>query len=131
MKKIFLLFALSLVLFSCKNSEEKNSEDTASEVLGPVQVYRGEFIYMADAAVLKGSDFIYGVKMDDMAAKLGEQVKPVKKEEFDMVEVTVKGALSPKPQGQEGWDHILTITEIIKVSNTPAQADVKIEEKKS
>ena len=137
MKKIILLFTLSIFVFACKNSEEKTVESNTPETEeAPAKylqnkMYKGEFIYMADAAVLKGDTYIFGVKMDEMAAKLGERVASVKKEEFDMVPVIVKGTVAPKEEGQEGWDQVLTITEILEVSSTPAKVDVKIEDKKN
>ncbi len=66
-----------------------------------------------------------------MAEELAKRVKPVKRDEFDMVPVVVKGTLKNKEEGEEGWNEILTITEIVSVSDTPSEADVKIEEKKS
>jgi len=134
MKKIFLLFMLSIIVFSCKNSEEKTIDTVApetEEVFLHNKMYKGEFIYMADAAVLKGDTYIFGVKMDEMAAKLGERVALIKNDEFDMVPVIVKGTVAPKEKDQEGWDQILTITEILEVSSAPAKADVKIEDKKN
>jgi hypothetical protein len=137
MKKLFFLFTLSIIVFACKNSEEKSVESAAPETEETTakylqnKLYKGEFIYMADGAVLKGDTYIFGVKMDEMAAKLGERVAPIKKEEFDMVPVIVKGTVAPKEEGQEGWDQVLTITEILEVSPTPAKADVKIEDKKN
>ncbi|GAB5398606.1 MAG: hypothetical protein Aureis2KO_01910 [Aureisphaera sp.] len=135
MKKTLLLltFALATVLFSCKNSEEKSAaqEDTPKLLENEYSMYSGEFIYLADGAVLKGNNFIYGVTLDEMAEELSKRVAPAKKEEFDMVPVVVKGILSKKPEGEEGWEDILTIKEIVTVSDTPAKADIKIEEKKS
>tara|TARA_R110002049_G_scaffold63924_2_gene169398 strand:+ start:2781 stop:3155 length:375 start_codon:yes stop_codon:yes gene_type:complete len=124
MKRIVLLFIVfATVTFSCKEKEtERVSNDPE---------YAGEFIYTADAAVLKGSNFIYGVALDEMAEELAKRVKPVKRDEFDMVPVVVKGTLKNKEEGEEGWNEILTITEIVSVSDTPSEADVKIEEKKS
>tara|TARA_R110002072_G_scaffold85225_1_gene192978 strand:- start:58415 stop:58789 length:375 start_codon:yes stop_codon:yes gene_type:complete len=124
MKRIVLLFIVfATVTFSCKEKEtERVSKDPE---------YAGEFIYTADAAVLKGSNFIYGVALDEMAEELAKRVKPVKRDEFDMVPVVVKGTLKNKEEGEEGWNEILTITEIVSVSDTPSEADVKIEEKKS
>tara|TARA_R110002124_G_scaffold120895_7_gene279142 strand:+ start:54826 stop:55200 length:375 start_codon:yes stop_codon:yes gene_type:complete len=124
MKRIVLLFIVfATVPFSCKEKEtERVSNDPE---------YAGEFIYTADAAVLKGSNFIYGVALDEMAEELAKRVKPVKRDEFDMVPVVVKGTLKNKEEGEEGWNEILTITEIVSVSDTPSEADVKIEEKKS
>lgn len=132
MKNIFFASILMLAFISCKNAEENKVEEITVEApAAEVKQYRGEFIYMADAAVLKGEKFIYAVAMNDIAAQLAEQVKPIKEDEFDMVPVIVKGTLAPKPAGQEGWDEILTITEILHVSKTPAKPDVKLEEKKN
>jgi hypothetical protein len=67
--------------------------------------------------------------MEDLAAK----VAPVKTEDFDMVPVKVKGTLGPNPLFEktgEGWEQMLTITEIVEVGTAPAKADIKIEEKK-
>ena len=136
MKKLLVILTLSIVLFSCKNSEEKTTvnnpevEITENNNATKDVLYKGDFIYIADAAVLKGSNFIYGVTLDDMATELAKQVKPVQETEFDMVEVIVKGTISPKPEGQEGWDEIITIKEIVKVSSTPSKIDIKLEDTK-
>ena len=73
----------------------------------------GDFIFLEDAAVLKGDKFIYGVTIDDLSKQLADKVKASKSSDFDMVPVAVKGNVSQKPEGQEGWDEILTITEIV------------------
>jgi len=127
MKKIVLLAVISLLVFSCKNTEE--TKETTTENQNLIE-YKGEFIFTDNAAVLKGSDFIYGVAMDDMAKELAKKVAPIKRDEFDMVPVIVKGTVANKEAGQEGWDEILTILEIVSVSDTPSEADIKIEEKK-
>lgn len=132
----FLLLLFSLTLVGCKNnSNEQTPENQINNdpVLADqgANTFKGEFIYIADGAVLKGTNFIYGVALNDKAEELAQRVAPVKKEDFDMVPVVVKGTLSKKPAGQEGWDEILTITEIVGVSDKPAEADIKIEDKKS
>ena len=94
-------------------------------------MYQGEFIYLEDAAVLKGRNFIYGVTLDEKAKELADQVAPVKNEDFDMVAVVVKGVVSKNPNLKaegEGWEEVITIKEIIAVSDKPAEADIKIEE---
>ena len=136
MKKIFLLFILSAIIVSCKNSEEKKAEESTSETEERTtylkdKIYKGEFIYLVDAAVFKGVNYIFGVELNEKAAELAERVKPIKNDEFDMVFVVVKGTVAPKPKDQEGWDQILTITEILEVSDTPAEVDVRIQENKS
>ncbi len=133
MKKILLLLVLMIAIVSCKNSETKEEEQITSEteIETSNQTFRAEFLYIADAAVLKGDNFIYGVTIDKMMHKLADQVKPIKKDEFDMVPVIVTGILSKKAEGAEGWDDIVTIKEILHVSDKPSKADIKIDEKKS
>ena len=144
MKKLALLLTLALVLVACK-SDNKESESVQTEtetqansalrlknnVNDGTKQIKGEFIYVEDGAVLKGSNFIYGVELNDLAEELKNRVEPVKKDVYDMVPVTVRGRVSTKKEGADGWDEIVTITEILNVSNTPAEADIKIEDKKN
>jgi hypothetical protein len=118
MKKVFVLLSAILVLGSCKNNEESSLE---------FQEISADFIYLEDAAVLKGSDFIYGVKIDDMAKELAERIEPIKVDEFDMVPVVVKGVINKKEENEEGWEEVFTIKEIVSVSDSPSQPDVKLE----
>jgi len=139
-KTIFLLtIALSTVLISCKNSEEKKdtveNDPNVTEQVENSPLFRGEFIYLKEenAAVLKGTDYIYGVVIDDMALALANQVNAVKKDPLDMVPVIVRGVVKKNPDLKEAgqaWDEVITINEIINVSDKPAEADIKIEETK-
>ena len=139
MKKILYVFMLAALLTSCKNSEESKTdgaeeitENSNQNIDDKMPVYRGEFIYTAGAAVLKGVDFIYAVRLDSMANVLASRVEPVKKEEYDMVPVVVQGTVGPNPalsEGKEVWNEMIAIKNIISVSKSPSQADVKIEEK--
>ena len=137
MKKIFLLLVLTVVIASCKKTEEKQSEkvdatvDAVIENVENIKQYSGEFLYIANAAVLKGQDFIYGVTIDEMTQKLADQVEPIKNDPYDMVPVIIKGIVKSKAIGAQGWDEIITIKEILIVSPTPVKADIKFEEKKS
>ena len=132
MKKIILITLISIISFSCKKDIATNQEKESKIELDSSEekVYRGDFIFLKDAAVLKGDKFIYGVTIDDLSKQLADKVKLVKSSDFDMVPVAVKGNVSQKPEGQEGWDEILTITEIVVVGSKPSKIDVKIEEKK-
>lgn len=134
MKKITFLIAVLVLTFSCKNTEQKTEETivepAVKEITETDKMYQGEFIVVDNAAVFKGNDYIYGVTLNDLAKDLAKQVEAVKKEAYDMVPVVVKGNLSKKEADQEGWEDILTITEIVKVSDTPSEADIKIEAKK-
>ena len=132
MKKIILITFLSIVSFSCKEEIKTSKEKESKVALNSAEenLYRGDFIFLKDAAVLKGDNFIYGVSIDELSKQLAERVKEVKVSDFDMVPVAVKGKIYQKQEGQEGWDEILTITEIVLVGNSPSKIDVKIEEKK-
>ena len=136
MKKILFFILISIITFSCKKNTEKSSKkvdksDTSDEIDNPKdKIYSGDFIYLGDAAVLKGNKFIYGVTLDEMATELADKVKSVKESDFDMVPVAVKGSINRKPEGVEGWDEIITITEIVLVGSKPSKIDIKLEEKK-
>jgi hypothetical protein len=139
MKKMFLLIVLSIGIISCKNTEEKQAEGVATSVVDEASIatgetldnHRGDFLFMEDAAVLKGDNFIYGVTINKMSKELAKQVESIKEDEFTMVPVFVRGFVKTKPIGADGWDEILTITEILNVSLIPAKEDIKIEEKNS
>ncbi len=134
MKRTLLLLLFSTLLFSCNNKKtEKEDSEIENTVIDStlVQTYQGEFIFTPEASVFKGNSFVYGVKMNDLAKELGTKVGAIKKGDYDMVPVVVRGEVTPKPEGTEGWDEILTITEIINVSDTPTKADVELKANKS
>lgn len=121
MKKIFYLLLLPLAFVACKNGETKIDCENC-------ETFTGDFLYLTDAAILKGDNFIYGVKLDNQAKALAEKVAPIKIEDHDMVQVTVKGILSQKPEGQEGWDEILSIKEITTIADKVSEADILIQQ---
>ena len=123
MKKIIILIALFIGVSACKNEQKTTLVTTENSNLA---VYKGEFIFTDGAAVLKGSDFIYGVVVDDKMKELADKVAPAKKDPYDMVAVIVTGTLAPGPKDVEAWDEFLTIIDIVQVCAKPAKADVKI-----
>ena len=137
MKKIFLLLFLSATMISCNNTKKetkKESEEKVASVANEnVKTYRGEFIYTDDAAVLKGNTFIYGVTIDDKSQELADKVSKIKKDAYDMVPVIVTGEVKPNPkaESEEVWEEVITIKEILYVSDKPAKTQIEIEEKKS
>ncbi len=130
MKKIVLLLMLTTVVFSCKNSEEKTTETTeiAAQTPENIKAYKGDFIDSDGALVLMGTNFIYGVKRNDRANQLSQQVAKVKKNDFDMVGVVVRGTISKNTDSDSEWDEVITITEIMRVNDKPSEADIKFEE---
>ncbi|MFD2915197.1 hypothetical protein [Psychroserpens luteus] len=140
MKKIIALIMIFTVVLSCKedkktdvevtqDSESIVAEDgkTMKQSDGLIAV-QGDFIYYADAAVLKTPTKMYGVVINEEMQDLQEQVKAFKKEDTDMVPVTVRGRMFKKDPSEEGWEDRIEIKEILKVSppNPEANDVIKI-----
>ncbi|MGO3706249.1 MAG: hypothetical protein ACTJGD_00290 [Mesonia hippocampi] len=134
MKKILVtLMVFSAVLTACKNETktaeaQKEAKSAIANEKEKTQILKGEFLYMADAAVLKGDDFIYGVVLDSMVMKLSKKIAPFKKDDYDMVPVIVRGIIKPNPE-EEGWDEVLEIKEILNVSKPDETNLIKLEAK--
>ena len=117
MKKNFFAILAAILLFTgC-------GEDTSSENVDPTPVaakdtiptIEGEFIFLADAAVLKGRNFIYGVQIDSTSKKLADSIEPLKRDEFHMIPVVVKGEIIKNP-GRDGWEELVIIKEVLEIS---------------
>lgn len=121
MKKILILLCCVTLFGSCKN-DTKNEEVESELALESLKEIQAEFIYIQDAAVLKGQSFIYGVVLDDKAKELAEKVKSFKKDQYDMVPVIVKGVVKQNPV-KDGWKEIVEIQEILKVLPVKEVAD--------
>ncbi len=130
MKKIILLLMLSIAAFSCKNSEEKNTEteEITVENVEKMQAYKGDFISSDGAMVLMGANFIYGVKRDMLSEGLSKQVAAIKVNDYDMVGVIVKGIVSKNTDKESEWEEIITIKEIMRVADKPSEVDIKLNE---
>ncbi|WP_010522729.1 hypothetical protein [Aquimarina agarivorans] len=119
MKKLVILAGCLLTMLSCKNDPKTTAPDatetetTATNAEAEITL-NAEFIHVADAAVLKGKDFIYGVVLDEKAQELSKKVAPLKKDEYDMVGVVVKGLIKPNP-APEGWEQVVEIKDIVAV----------------
>ena len=115
---IAALVTLSLVLTNCNGTGEKNIEEVEANLPTGVEVYRGDFIYLADAAVLTTQSEIYGVRIDEKMHDLDKAAQEHKKQSTDFVAVVVTAKKFPKDPGTEGWPFILEIQEIVDVAPT-------------
>ncbi|HIB38034.1 hypothetical protein [Mesonia sp.] len=132
MKKIIItLFVAAAIAVSCKNEEKQSSEkqpelkELKSENTSGEVLLKGEFIYTEEASVLKGNDFIYGVELNDKAKELAQQVESYKREDYDMVPVILKAKVKNNPS-EEGWDKIIEIKNIVKVSEPTSEPAIKV-----
>ncbi|MGJ8683121.1 MAG: component of SufBCD complex [Nonlabens sp.] len=124
MKRILVLCFIAIATIACKNQENPAdvAEGTAT-VAEDKNTFKGEFIYLADAAVLTTKNEIYAVRIDDKMKELNDLAVPLKQTEFDMVNVIIKGEVVPNPLKQEtgeGWNEMVIIKEILEV--TPASS---------
>jgi hypothetical protein len=125
MRKLGVLLLIVTVVLGCKLDNKKALEPKETDSVEAGKTIKqndgfiavqGEFIYYADAAVLKTNTKIYGVVIDDVVKDLQTQVKLFKKEDTDVVPVTVRGRLFKKDPNEEGWEDKIEIKEILKVS---------------
>ena len=134
MKKVVVLLLCLSVFTNCKNdkkvesetnSEKESSVDKSAKQNDGLTLIQGKFIYYADAAVLQTPTEMFGVIINEKMHELNTQVAQFKVEETDMVPVVVRGKVSKKPEGEEGWDNRIEIFEILKVSEPdPNENDV-------
>lgn len=119
-----LIIALAVTAFSCQDEgrEDLMNQPETEKVPDSIQTLTGEFIYAGEAAILRGSDFVYGVTIDSMSKVLAEQVQPFQKEEFDMVAVKVKGKIVTNSR-QDGWEENIEIREILEILETEKAAE--------
>jgi len=133
MKKIVLIL-VAVIAFSCKKEVNKASETTVKEDVSikedkDIKTLEGEFLYYADAAVLKTPTQIYGVVIDEKMHELATQVAPLKKADTDMVEVIIKGKIVPKEADEEGWPFNVIVKKIIEVKQVATDDNVVIKKK--
>lgn len=116
MKTKLLAALIGIFMFTaCGDDTKEEIEPAVPEVAqDSLTTIEAEFIFLADAAVLKGRSFIYGVEMDSVSRELIKKVEPLKRDEFDMVPVVVRAKVIENPS-QEGWDEIAQIREIIEI----------------
>ncbi|MCH2193418.1 hypothetical protein [Kordia sp.] len=137
MKKIYFIFALCLLIVSCKNNpkanetETKAKSETTSEsgitttrTVGDVNdTFSGMFLYLDDekAAVLQtAGSKMYGVVIDDKMHELNKECQKFKKNNHDMVPVVVRGIKKPNPV-KDAWKEVIEVKEILSVQQPSGQ----------
>jgi hypothetical protein len=137
MKKVFTLLICASLFISCKNDSKteastiEESESKSYDQNDGLITLKGDFIYDQgqNAAVIQtANNTIYGVVVDDNMKALNEKVKTFKKEDTDMIPVTVR-VRRFESNKENTWKFHVEIKEIIKVeAPNPEQNDViKIE----
>ena len=133
MKNTLIILMTLTFLVGCKNDKTTEENVTSKTTVledgktekqsdGLIAI-QGQFIYYADAAVLKTANKIFGVVLNDKVNELQDQVKDYKKEDTDMVPVTVRGRIFKKDSNEEGWEDKIEIKEILNVSPPKPEAN--------
>jgi hypothetical protein len=143
MKKILLLLLGVIVLTNCKNDSKEENVKTPTETIDVdspertekqsdgLTMLKGDFVYYADAAVLQTHKEVYAVVIDDKMHELDELAKKYKKQPTDYVTVVIRGKITPKPEGEEGWPFRVEIKEVVDISASDPESNnvVKLESK--
>ena len=121
-KNLFVLILVVLGFSSCgDDSTDVIIEEQVQEVeKDSLKTIEGEFIFLSDAAVIKGTNFIYGVELDSISRDLAKQVAPLKNDDFDMIPVVVRAQVVPNP-GRKGWNEFVRISEVIEIADGNAK----------
>lgn len=128
MKRFATILIIFVILTSCKNDPKSQVEPSVDETEAKddgLTLLKGEFLYLADAAVLQTQREIYGVVIDEKMHELDDMVKPYKKKDTDMVPVVVRAKITQKPENEEGWEYRIHIKEIIGVTE-PSDDDSNV-----
>jgi len=131
MKKLIILL-LSLATFTACKTDSKTEEKTTlddnraksyDQNDGLVTV-KGDFIYVPkdNAAVLQTATQIYGVVVDDTMHELNDKISSYKKEDTDMVPVTVR-VNRIKSNDPNTWEYKVEIKEILKIEAPSENSD--------
>lgn len=143
MKKILLLLLGVIVLTNCKNDSKEENIKTSTETIDVdspertekqsdgLTMLKGDFVYYADAAVLQTHKEVYAVVIDDKMHELDELAKKYKKQPTDYVTVVIRGKITPKPEGEEGWPFRVEIKEVVGIEAADPESNnvVKLESK--
>ena len=114
MNRFIFILVLALV-GSCAQTPKKSTDNPQ---------FFGEFLYLSDAAVLNTGTEIYGVVIDDKMQELHELCTPIKRDEYDMISVFIKGIVEDNT-AEEGWEKLIRITDIDSLVNPADKSIIK------
>tara|TARA_B100001093_G_scaffold516742_1_gene596234 strand:+ start:2287 stop:2640 length:354 start_codon:yes stop_codon:yes gene_type:complete len=114
MKRFIFVLILPLII-SCSQTTKKSTD---------YPQFFGEFLYLSDAAVLNTGTEIYGVIIDEKMQELDDLCKPIKRDDYDMIPVYIKGIIQDNT-AEEGWDKLIQITSIDSLVNPTDKSIIK------
>ena len=128
MKKLIFIFSILVSLTACDNEpQQKPAAVKIPTAQDSIQNYKGEFISVGDAAVLKGNRFIFQVHMDSLAKVLMAKTDDYKLKSPNVLPVEVKGKVIRNVQGAS-FSQKIELKEIVKIDAEKKADTTKIEE---
>ncbi|MGB8704852.1 MAG: hypothetical protein WCD31_07470 [Gillisia sp.] len=128
MKKLIFIFSILVSLMACDNEpQQKPAAVKIPTAQDSIQNYKGEFISVGDAAVLKGNRFIFQVHMDSLAKVLMAKTDDYKLKSPNVLPVEVKGKVIRNVQGAS-FSQKIELKEIVKIDAEKKADTTKIEE---
>ncbi|WP_439152543.1 hypothetical protein [Winogradskyella sp.] len=131
MKKISFNIILCVLVLACKSEakQEVNLEENRSKSYDQNDGFitiKGDFVFdeAKNAAVIQKNDnTVYSVVVDDNMKLLEEQVKPLKTDIYDMVNVTIRVKKLVNTDKSSAWPYMVEIKEILKVEAPDTNKD--------
>lgn len=116
MKKLLFILTLILVITACDSEQGPAPEPlpvlTAED---SIKVYEGNFIAAGNAAVLKGNQFVYEVRIDSISTALKEDLKKnYETNNAGVIPVRVKGKVIDNPL-PVGYSQAIEIKEVLEI----------------
>lgn len=116
MKKLLIILALIFAITSCDSEQGPAPEPlpvmTAED---SIKVYEGNFISAGKAAVLKGNQFVYEVRIDSISTALKEDLrKNYETNNAGVFPVKVKGKVIDNPV-PVGYSQAIEIKEVLEI----------------
>ncbi len=128
MKKLIFIFTILLSLSACDNEpQQKPAAAKIPTAQDSIQEYKGDFISVGDAAVLKGDRFIFQVHMDSLANMLMAESGNYDLKNPNVLPVEVKGKVIRNVQGAS-FSQKIELKEIVKINAEKRAETTKIEE---
>ncbi len=122
---------MCVLVLACKSEakQEVNLEENRSKSYDQNDGFitiKGDFVFdeAKNAAVIQKNDnTVYSVVVDDNMKLLEEQVKPLKTDIYDMVNVTIRVKKLVNTDKSSAWPYMVEIKEILKVEAPDTNKD--------
>ncbi|MCM4160574.1 hypothetical protein FHG64_10335 [Antarcticibacterium flavum] len=127
MKKLLFILTLVFLISSCESEQGTASEPSpVMTAEDSIKVYEGNFITAGNAAVLKGNQFVYMVKIDSISTNLKQDLKNYQDNNGGVFPVKVKGKVTDNPM-PAGYSQIIEIKEVLEITGKKETQETEVQ----